>query len=61
MSQLPFRLSDDWKLARVQIEELLRILYEERIGGLRPSEYVIKDGDKINLDLNKLEDWIDSL
>lgn len=40
MSRLPFPISDNWSNARPQIEELIRILFEERIGGLEKGDYI---------------------
>lgn len=49
MSQLPFRINGDWEYARPQVEELLRVLYEERIGGLKTSTSLIKLNDVLRL------------
>jgi hypothetical protein len=47
--QLPFPVSEDWAQARNQIEDLFRILYEERIGGLKTSTSLVKSNDVLRL------------
>lgn len=49
MSRLPFPISDNWSDARPQIEELLRIIFEERIGGLKVSSSLEKRNDTLSL------------
>lgn len=49
MSRLPFPISDSWTDAKPQIEELLRILYEERIGGLKTSSIIVNESDEARL------------
>lgn len=49
MSRLPFPISDNWSDARPQIEELLRVLFEERIGGLKVSSSLEANNDTLRL------------
>lgn len=49
MSRIPFPISDNWNDAKPQIEELLRILYEERIGGLSVSSSLESHNDTLRL------------
>jgi len=49
MSKLPYPISDDWEQAKYQIQDLLRILFEERIGGLKESSTLIRSKDVLTL------------
>lgn len=49
MSRIPFPISDNWNDAKPQIEELIRILFEERIGGLKAGSDLAISGDSLSL------------